>query len=356
MEPLQVAEARAMRVLFRADASVEIGSGHVVRCRTLAEALRGDGAEVTFACRNLPGDLNGWLREQGFETLSWDADSPEEVPLLLSERLKQERFDWIVVDHYGLGAHWETPLRSAGSRVLVIDDLANRAHNCDLLLDQNYFAQPESRYEGLTPAGCQRLLGPAYALLRPEFHTVRKQVLQSGKRQSGKLERIQVFFGGSDPAGETFRALDAIQQAGLSGLSVDVIVGASNPRREELRAFCEGRRNTAFYCQTDRMPELMAQADLAVSAGGTATWERLCLGLPAIVISVAENQERISGEVADTGAQVYLGRSGEVGIEPLVAALNSFQETPGLLSAMSEAAWPLVDGLGTRKVIQAMLG
>lgn len=343
-----------MNVLFRADASIEIGTGHVIRCATLAQSLRAQGVSVTFACRELPGNLNDWLLAQSFQVIRWQADSPEMIPPTLAENLEQSGYDWLVVDHYGLDAQWENQLCPFVKQILAIDDLANRPHECDVLLDQNYFARPETRYDGLVPDHCRQLLGPHYALLRNEFKAAREKVLQSGHRAQGRLKKIQVFFGGSDPTGETLSVVDVVKKLEIPGLAMDVIVGDSNPKRDDVRRLCESSPDIAFYCQTNRMAGLMAEADLAVSAGGTATWERLCLGLPAIVITVAENQEEISREVAAVGAHVYLGRSGEVSAERLREQLVHFVENPERLSELSRAAMQLVDGGGVDRVTGVM--
>jgi UDP-2,4-diacetamido-2,4,6-trideoxy-beta-L-altropyranose hydrolase len=345
-------------ILFRADASVEIGTGHLIRCATLATLLQRYGAVVTFACRDLPGNLNHWLEEQGFQVIHWQANSPNTIPADLKTYLAQAQPYWLVVDHYGLDAQWEKGLWPYVKKVLAIDDLANRPHACHALLDQNYFSQPETRYEGLIPEESHRWLGSNYALLRPEFRTVREGILRTGHREKKQFKKLQIFLGGSDPTNETGFVLNALKEMTLSdlpGLSMDVIVGASNPKRAEVQALCEAMPNTRFYCQTSRMAELMAEADLAIAAGGTATWERLCLGLPALVISVAENQEEISRQVAEAGAQVYLGRSGQVSKTRLQEAVFQFLENPESLTSLSNKAFQLVDGQGAHRVVRAML-
>lgn len=343
-----------MKVLFRADASVEIGTGHVVRCVTLASVLTDLGAEVAFACRELPGHLNQWLSAQGYRVFGWSADSPAFLPEALQREIQAFGFDWLVVDHYGLDALWETSVGALARYRLVVDDLANRPHGCDLLLDQNFFGSGEARYDGLLPADCRLLLGPAYALLRPEFSENRAAILTAGRRTSGPVRRVQIFFGGSDPTGETQRALQALSSPVFSDLKLDVIVGASNPEKAAIEKACLALPNTAFHCQTNQMASLMGEADLAIGAGGTATWERLCVGLPAVVIAVADNQEQISREVAGVGAQLYLGRSGEVSPDSLAGAVQRLLDDPTRLAELSAVALSLVDGLGAIRVAEAM--
>lgn len=343
-----------MKVLFRADASIETGTGHVIRCVTLADALTRSGAEILFACRDLPGHLNDWLVQRGHRVLRWAADSPAHLSTELRLALETERFDWLVVDHYALSADWERQLAGLVSYRLAIDDLANRPHDCDLLLDQNFFERAGVRYQEWVPTTCQLLTGPTYALLRPDFAKIRAEIQAAARRESGQIRRVQIFFGGSDPTGETQLALDVLVGLGWPELQLDVIVGASNPHQEVIKAACESLPNAAFHCQTNRMAQLMGEADLAISAGGTATWERLCVGLPALVITVADNQEQISQEVAGAGAQIYLGRSGEISKGTLEGAIRQCFADPDAMKRLSRQGMSMVDGLGAERVVSAM--
>ncbi|WP_303674381.1 UDP-2,4-diacetamido-2,4,6-trideoxy-beta-L-altropyranose hydrolase [Vampirovibrio chlorellavorus] len=343
-----------MKVLFRADASVATGTGHVVRCLTLAQRLAQAGMAITFACRHLPGDMNRWIAEQGFALLTWEDNDPAASPPRLLQYLRQTRPDWVVVDHYQLDAAWEGSLRDGVGKILVIDDLADRPHHCDVLLDQNYFTRPQDRYQGLIPPTAQCLLGPRFALLRPEFSATRAELLASGRRQQAALKRIQVCFGGSDPTGETLNVLEALSGLSLPGCIVDVIVGASNPAREDIEARCQNQPGWHFHCQTPHMARLMAEADLAIGAGGTTTWERLCLGLPAIVIAVADNQRQISQEVADAGAQLYLGTTGTISPEQIAQTVLTFARNPALLKSYTDNGLRLVDGGGTHRILEIL--
>jgi UDP-2,4-diacetamido-2,4,6-trideoxy-beta-L-altropyranose hydrolase len=186
-------EQRAYKILIRTDASVQIGTGHVMRCLTLADELRGRGAEVIFVCREFDGNLCGYIEEKGYivhrlpvsdateqgdqnieiglKHTAWlGADCQTDVEQV-EEIIKdlESPPDWLVVDHYALDERWEECLRSYCKKIMVIDDLADRPHNCDLLLDQNFYENLESRYDGLVPPQCKKFLGPKYALLRPEF-------------------------------------------------------------------------------------------------------------------------------------------------------------------------------------------
>ncbi len=335
-----------IEVLFRVDASVSIGTGHVMRCLTLAEALRARGTTCTFLCAELPGHMNGWIGEKGFEVLTLAEDSAFS-PSSAIDRLEGKCFDWLVVDHYGLNAEWESAMRPSAQRVLVVDDLANRHHDCELLLDQNYFPSPVGRYNHLTPAHCSLLAGPGYALLRPDF------ALAGGDTTRRENERVLVFFGGSDPAGATLKALEALRGLKRPTLAVDVVVGNSNPQKTVVQALCR-ELGASFHCQVDNMAELMGRATLSVGAGGTATWERLSAGLPAIVLTIADNQVEITRNLAHDGYLLYLGSHEEVNEATIARQIEALLDNPALRAFLSRHGRELVDGQGANRVARIL--
>lgn len=333
-------------ILFRVDASEQIGSGHVMRCLTLAEELRGSCNEIIFICRELPGNLIKYIETRGFgvqrlplglETDNWQADAEQTRAILLHNKLKP---DWLIVDNYSLDKQWESALRLLVGRIMVIDDRANREHDCDLLLDQNYYHDLCSRYQGLVPEGTRRLLGPKYALLRREFRIARQQL----SHRDGSIRRILVFYGGSDPTNETAKALKAIKLLNHHQIAADVVVGAANPNREAIKTICSGMVNTNFYCQVDNMAELMNRSDLALGAGGTSNWERCYLGLPAVVTIVAENQRETVEALAEAGIVWNLGWHQEVGADQLVESVKTLLNNPARVREMSQRGLALFEG------------
>jgi len=321
-------------VAIRVDSSEQIGSGHLMRCLTLAERLRKDGADVHFISRDLAGSLHRLVEEHGFplHLLPQHEEDPdltgyaawltvpqvvdaEETGEILSRMQPVSR---LVVDSYALDAVWEQRLRPLVREIFVIDDLANRPHDCDILLDQNYYREMRHRYDGLVPLACKLLLGPSHALLREEFYEAREKI---GVRD-GVLRRILVFYGGSDATGETEKAIRALVQLQLPSVAVDVVVGGSNRRRASIEELCAAHDFLYYHCQVSNMAELMAHADLCLGAGGTTTWERCFLGLPAIVTAVAENQIRVSEDCAAAGYICYLGRWDEVRQEDIAAVVQ----------------------------------
>ena len=357
-----------MRIVFRADASIRIGSGHVMRCLTLADILRELGAETTFVCREHPGHLFELIESKGHRLIrlaapaefssgslayaDWLGETQEEdAHQVLGSLGDMGCCDWLVVDHYALDAQWEMLMRGSARNVMVIDDLADRQHDCDILLDQNYCLGMESRYADLVPRQCRKLLGPKYALLRPEFLEARRGL----RPRDGRIERILMFFGGSDPSNETAKALQAIKLLGRNDVAVDVVIGAANPHQEEIASLCAALPQTMLHRQASNMAELMSNADLAVGAGGGTMWERCCLGLPAIMTSIADNQRAGCEAVARRGGGIYLGEAASARVELLEAGLRLALSSPWLLVGASEWGMALVDGHGGRRAARHLM-
>jgi len=357
-------------VAIRVDASVEIGSGHVMRCLTLADELKKRGAIVSFLCRELSGNLIGLIESKGFKVyrlvfgvkgknskikptknavheISWREDADAVVKILGTN----PKLSWMIVDNYALDARWESKIRACTQHIMVIDDLADRLHDCDLLLDQNLYDGTGNRYEGILPEKCISLLGPRYALLRPEFLEIRQKI---GDRDR-MLPKIFVFFGGCDSTNETEKAMTAIQTAGFDKVRVDVVVGAGNPRRNVIKKKCDTIQNFNFHCQIENMAELMEKADLAIGAGGSTVWERCAVGLPSLVIAVAENQIQQSVTAARHGLLFYLGFYSTVSTEKLSELLRVISCYPEMMRAFEKKGMALVDAKGTQRVADHLM-
>lgn len=341
-----------MRVCFRVDASIQIGSGHVMRCMTLANGICDKGATVSFISRAHPGHLCDLIERKGFPVVrlpeshpanSGLAESARRLGATREEDLEQTKrairhlsdpIDWLIVDHYSLDAGWETQLRSLTRKIMVIDDLADRPHDCDLLLDQNYYRNLETRYDGLTPPGCRKLLGPSYVLLRNEFQKIK----HLAKVRDGRVTRILVFLGGSDPENFTAKVLGALDQVNRSDITIDVVVGASNIHRSDIENICRKRPKTNFHFQVDNLAELMLGADLAIGAGGATTWERCLLGLPTLTIVIADNQLQTTLDLDAVGIIWYLGIADKLGVTDLAEAIFNALSNPMRLREMSARA------------------
>ena len=261
------------------------------------------------------------------------------------QALSDQTWDWLIVDHYALDARWESAHRQTAKNILAIDDLADRQHDCDVLLDQNFYGDMDTRYTGKIPEHCRLLLGPRYALLRYEFRQSRVRV----KPRTGPVKRVLVFFGGVDADNYTGRAVEALIDLGIDGLHVDVVVGAQQPHREQIELACT-MQHFECHVQTKCMAELMATADLAIGAGGSATWERCCLGLPTLSICTAENQVRQIADAASEGL-LYAPAIKDDLTGTIRRHLCALMENGYLRLSISRRAMQVVDGRGVLRVI-----
>lgn len=327
-----------MRVVFRTDASSKIGTGHVMRCLTLAESLRSSGAEILFICRKHSGHIAGIIKARGFNCellpeseqgdfsdvespahanwlgVDWRQDAEETISLL-----KSNYPDWIVVDHYGIDQRWHQCVRPSVGRIMVIDDLADRQLDCDVLLDQNFYLNSDQRYRGLVTSECISLLGPCYALLRKEFIKIEK--IRSCEERK-EVKRILVFMGGSDPTNETVKVLMALDQLVEHKFEVDVVVSSANPNAKLIQEICQSKNMFNFYQDVTNISALMNNADLALGAGGATTLERCYLGLPSLTITVAKNQLETTQALSNVGAIVYLGWCADVGVNDIAEQIK----------------------------------
>ncbi len=359
-----------MKVAIRTDASSLIGTGHVMRCKTLADELRSRGAKVRFVCREHRGNLIRVLRDAGYTVsrLTSPGDGCEAPPqhddyaawLGVEQSLDADQAiealgdfkpDWLVVDHYGLDASWESRLRPHVRRIFVIDDLANRPHDCDLLLDQNWFgSETASRYENLIPDKCQPILGPSYALLQPVFAHLKKCL----PHRDGSVRRVVIFMGGVDSSNQTAEALKALSGPEFLDLAVDVVIGNANPHIAVIEKLVAVRSKTTLYRGLPSLAGLMVRADLMLGAGGSTTWERCCLGLPSIAVIASENQRRFTVAMAEDGVQLNLGLATEVAAVDWMRAVQEMMQTPAQMRSYSVAASRMTDGLGVCRLAAVM--
>jgi UDP-2,4-diacetamido-2,4,6-trideoxy-beta-L-altropyranose hydrolase len=360
------------KIIFRVDASLNIGTGHVMRCLTLAKELRQMNTLVVFVCREHPGNLCNLIASCGFEVIrfnlendqknfagtqhqtphsAWlDTDQETDAAQTLAALESETSWDWLVVDHYALDYRWESALRKVADSIMVIDDLADRKHDCDLLLDQNYFQSPDKRYNGIIPQKCETLLGPNYALLRPEFREARKFCRMRGNG----VARVLVYFGGNDHDNLTGMALSALNSPELKHLLVDAVIGPNNPHQDKLETLADQRGGTRLHIQPEGFTELLLRADLCIGAGGTTTWERLCLGLPSLVITVAKNQEAFNIELNRDGLVSWIGKKENVSSMDIKINLLGMMEKLKEQPLFSDRPYP-VDGLGALRTTEKMI-
>ena len=378
-----------MKILIRADASLQIGSGHIMRCLTLAHELSRRGHEVRFICRALPGHLGETIERAGFGLVLLPVP-PQAGRLPESERgdllrskneakaatcvqlahahwlpvsqvqdaadcvpsIRAFAPDWIICDHYALSADWELAAKAAaGSRLMAIDDLADRPHAADLLLDQNLGHTPAD-YAGLVPPACRLLTGTRYALLREEFAAWREASLQrrAAQAETGYLKHILVNLGGVDKDNHTLAVLQALSGSLPAACSITVVMGKTAPHTAAVQAFADG---APYPCRVlvgaNNMAELMAEADLAIGAAGSTSWERCCLGLPTMMLVLAENQRGIAVALQAAGAALSL-KTAEIAVSKFVPVISYFSRSENLTAMFVKAA-ALCDGKGAARVV-----
>lgn len=356
-----------MLFAFRVDASKIIGNGHVIRCLTLASYLRDKGCESFFITRQHDGNLAELIKSEGFEVNAipvdganfnslnnyanwlggaWNLDAEATINIFANRRP-----NWVIVDHYAVDQRWEQYVRPHTDRLGVIDDLANRNHDCDLLLDQNFTGyKGVSRYCGLVPNTCHLLLGPRYALLQPQYSKLRAQAF---KRES-KIKRIFIYFGGADVKNLTGIAVEALLALNLTNINVDVVIDSNHPYAEILHERLIQHSNFRLHGRVSTLAPLMFAADLAIGAAGVTTWERCCLGLPTLVVTLAENQKPIAEYLANIKTIYWLGHCDDVDVTEFSKALRKFLSGEELRD-YSARAFDLVDGLGAQRVVNKLL-
>jgi UDP-2,4-diacetamido-2,4,6-trideoxy-beta-L-altropyranose hydrolase len=359
-----------MHIAFRADASFQIGTGHVMRCLTLAAALRESGARCTFICRPHNGHLLELIGQRGYSIVSlpslvkvsdphvevsahtdwldtdWKTDAQDTC-----EALGGARIDWLVVDHYALDQLWEQALRPHCKNLMVIDDLADRSHDCDVLLDQN-LGRSAQDYDGFLKSHTLTFIGPRYALLRPEFAQLRNQSLS--RRAQPQLKHLLITMGGVDRENETGRVLQALILCHLPlDLRITVVMGPHAPCLADVKQLAAQMPwTTKVLSSVNEMAQLMADSDLCIGAAGGTSWERCCLGLPTMLMVLATNQRAGAAALDRSGAALVVNDAQEIPriYEKYFSILPKLQ-----LKKMSLEAAAVTDGHGVQRVVTAML-
>ncbi len=337
-----------------------------MRSLTLAKHLIALGAYVRFVSRHMPEYLQQYILAAGcdfkliahsvsaqeFDDLqhsSWLGTSQEQDGNDTKKLLGDNIWDCLIVDHYGLDKRWESSLRDITKKIFVIDDIADRIHDCDLLLDQNLYIDMTGRYDAKVPAHCERLLGPDYAILRQEFIDAKKHA----RTRSAPVRNILVFFGGVDAVNCTSKAIEGLLSIDLAAIQINIVIGSAHPKIAEIEHTCY-QHGMVCHIQTDRMAELVLHADLAIGAAGSASWERCCLGLPTLMISVADNQIGIAETLHHYAASQYLGRFDDVSASDIAVAIVELSSNVMKLNNISKNSFALVSGNGVHKICEKL--
>lgn len=341
-----------------------------MRCLNLASALRKRDGNSLFLCRDHAGSLVPLIRERGFEVkvlggdvcgnfsaigdtsspadsnysrlgAGWLTDAEETINAVT----EWGRPDWMIVDHYGIDFQWERMLRPYSRGLMVIDDLADRAHDCDLLVDQNLVANTLSRYSGKIPEHCCLLLGPRYAMLEPLYAELHGQAAP----RHGKIRRVLVYFGGADIENLTGKTISAFLTLGRKDVEMDVVVNPQSPHVESIRRQIAGVDNVRLHMFLPSLSGLMSVVDVSIGAGGITTWERCCLGVPSYVITLADNQTAGAMELDRLGVICWLGNAGDMTLQDLTEAISDMLGKSSHID-LSKRGLDLVDGLGCIRI------
>jgi UDP-2,4-diacetamido-2,4,6-trideoxy-beta-L-altropyranose hydrolase len=359
-----------MKVVFRVDSSSIIGSGHVVRCVTLATELRKRGARCLFICRNLPGNIIDYVMKRKFDVamlpfnstserygsentdqysewlgVDWKTDAHETIA-----ELSGKKIDWLIVDHYGLDSLWEIEVGHCAARTMVIDDLANRSHCCDVLLDQNFGGDEVTKYAQLIDVKATlQLLGPKFSLLQDEYRLPVNAI-----ETSSDEERILVYFGLNDTYRLTLYFANLLKATSVDYAEVVVVYPTSGADYKELSTMREDWQYLTIVEPSNSLASELSRATLAIGACGTHAIERLVCNVPALVVTIADNQVSIAEYLSSLGLIKVLGHAAD-GITHITNttiddSINCIRQT------FSDARRLIdLDSLGTHRVSDVIL-
>ena len=363
-----------MKIVIRTDVSIQIGIGHVMRCLTLADTLKNyTNIEVTFVCRDQLGLTRTMITDRGYKLISlpkitrsfepgsnepthakwlgvsWTQDIEDTL-----QGIGKNNVDWIIVDHYAIDYRWHQLARKFCNKIMVIDDLADRKYDCDVLLDQT-FGRTSNAYQLLVPKVCQLLLGPKFALLRNEFSLLRPKALEK-RRQISSISHILISLGTLDPDNITKRVLDALSSVKwVKPPVVDLVLGSSSPSFDRIKKITKNYPLDIYlYTDISNMAELMLKSDLSIGAGGTTSWERCCMALPTILLVLAENQVLTGKNLDKAGATITLLEDTELE-ENIKNAVDNLIENRSKYLELSNCTAAICSGAGATKVAQEIL-
>ena len=337
-----------MKVVFRVDASLQMGTGHVMRCLTLANELQQQNHKIFFICRELTGNHILLIKypvlvlpkNDNFQSdslyLNW-LGATQEQDAEQTIKVIPKNTNLLIVDSYALDEIWHKHLRTYTKKIMVIDDLSDRQFDCDVLLNQNFGTQIED-YKDKVPNDCELLLGCDYALLRPEFPNLREKALIK-RKNTKEIKNILISMGGSDITNKTY---DILQEV-TDDLNIVVILGELSSHNKMIQNYAKNKKNVKIVIDANNISGLMLDADLAIGAGGSTSWERCCLGLPTLLYVLSENQRKIAGNLEQLDA-VKIVDNLEVNLQNI---LNNFS----FWKTMSEKAQTVCDGMGVKRII-----
>lgn len=360
-------------VFFRVDCNPVTGSGHVERCLALAARFHHYNAQISFiSAEPLPQHIHDDHPNYYFYSFANDDHlygslvEPTVVTTDDGPKLAHDHFrsfsqsfdagfsrsiiekgvcDILVVDHYGLDARWQEKLRDCVGTFVIIDDLADRCHSCDFLVDQSRLAHKEADYTPLLAPSTTRLIGPEYAMIRPEFNiSPDERNIRTG------IDNLLVFFGSVDADNFTAVTLNVLMETAWRNKNITIVIGAQNPHAACISALA-ATMNAKVIVQTKQMGALMMAADLAIGAAGSASWERAATGLPSLVVSVASNQDAVLDTLVSHGVAIPLSAKKDEYAAGLADAIIVLENSTDMIATMSQKSYELCDGKGIERIV-----
>lgn len=356
-------------IVFRVDANSEIATGHFMRCLSIADALYRHNFKILFIAQTLSDSLLGILKDRGYKfvainTLSgmgihsfkkeinniWSQQAQEKDAKETIKILNQKICKMMFVDHYFLSQPWEKTIRPYAEKLIVIDDLADRIHHCDILMDDNLMPGMKNRYEGMVDGECRLLLGPQFSVFREEFLRYR----DIGIKRNKPAKNILISFGGVDADNLTEFVIKSLLFTGIEDKKIEVVMGGSNPNARRIRNQYI-HKNINFHVQTDKMALLMANADLAIGAAGHTAYEYAAMSLPSILIPMSALQASFSKEMDAYGATITFDLKESSSLEGVGDFIDQIADDVVALERMSQASRGLIDGCGVERLTNILI-
>lgn len=345
-----------MKIVIRADSGTIMGSGHVMRCLVLAHKFIKSGHDVTFICADLKGNICEHVVNEGINLLklshpqennifSWENDLSEISPIL-----EEITPDVLIVDHYQLGYKWEKGIRPYVKNIVAIDDYLDRKHDSDLYLNQNFPASERQNLDAHLPLNCTQILGPEYAILREEFLKAPRKITPATE-----IRNVLISFGGTDSFNLGQQILEFFQKyEEYKTWKINCVIGWQNSNKDRVESLCQSNDNFIFHYQIDYMAKLISEADLCIGAGGSSSWERLYIGVPSIIVSLAENQDNICKWLYKNKLSYYMGKAEDFSEAGLNSALSRIQNEKLWKKYALTLGQKTVDGSGADRIINAI--
>jgi len=362
-----------MKVVIRTDASTNIGGGHVMRCLALAKELKRSGALITFISRRHNGNLNQLISKKGFNVVELQKpnskkneksknsqNSHTDYDWLGIAEIKDaedtikivgcNKPDWLIVDHYSLGEKWENRLRSHVKKIMVIDDLANRKHDCDMLLDQTY-QRADEEYTTYVDKSCVLLVGTKYALIRHQFKILRERAINRRSKYS-TIKNVLVTMGSTDPHDLTSLVIDALSKINwVLKPEITLVLTSNFPHIQNVnKKALLSKLDISIKKNVSNMAELMLEADIAIGCSGSTSWERCCMGLPTVIVIDSSNQKAIGMSLVESGAAFLVSNTSQI-VEGISNAVDKLKDNHKYYNVMFKTAIKLADGQGVKRVV-----